>query len=69
MPRTAAGSATVRVRARDREDGLAAFLVRYLGDYVRLRLRGYSHQAAYRRIPAEVSAEWRARRGLHLGCD
>jgi hypothetical protein len=49
--------------------GLATFLARYLLAYVALRLRGYPHQAAYRRIPAEVSAEWRARRHLHLGTD
>lgn len=51
------------------ELGVARFLVRYLVAYAVLRLRGYPHQAAYRRIPAEVSAEWRARRLLHLGAD
>lgn len=47
--------------------GVVAFLATYLGAYLRLRLQGWGHQAAYRRIPAEVSAEWRARRLLGLG--
>lgn len=51
-----------------RDQGAVAFLARYLTDYLRGRLRGYGHQGAYRRIPAEVSAEWRARRGLGIGC-
>jgi hypothetical protein len=42
--------------------GFAGFLVRYLGAYVRWRVRGYPHWAAYRRIPLEVEAEWVARR-------
>lgn len=50
-----------------REAGVTAFLARYLGDYLRLRLRGWGHQAAYRRLPAEISAEWRTRRGLGWG--
>lgn len=50
-------------------DGIVGFLVRYLGAYAELRVRGYPHQGAYRRIPAEVSAEWRARRLLGVGCD
>lgn len=45
-----------------RERGLAGFLYRYLADYLRWRARGYGHWAAYRRIPFEVEAEWRARR-------
>ncbi len=44
------------------ERGSLAFLHRYLGDYLRLRLRGWSHWPAYRRIGFEVEAEWRARR-------
>ena len=44
-----------------RERGLAGFLTRYLADYVRWRARGYGHWAAYRRIPFEIEAEWRAR--------
>lgn len=45
-----------------RDHGYAGFLVRYLRPYLRWRLRGYPHWAAYRRIPFEVDAEWRARR-------
>jgi hypothetical protein len=43
------------------ELGVPGFLARYLGAYLRWRLRGYSHWAAYRRIPLEVEAEWEAR--------
>lgn len=46
-----------------RERGLLGFLARYLADYLGLRLRGWGHWAAYRRIPLEVEAEWRARTG------
>ena len=42
--------------------GVVGFLRRYLGSYLRWRLRGYGHWAAYRRIPLEVEAEWAARR-------
>jgi hypothetical protein len=42
--------------------GTVGFLARYLGAYVVLRARRYSHWAAYRRIPAEIEAEWLARR-------
>lgn len=38
--------------------GAVGFLRRYLGDYLRLRLRGYGHRAAYLRIPFEVEAAW-----------
>lgn len=41
--------------------GVAGFLVRYLGVYLSLRLRGWPHWASYRRLPLEVEAEWRAR--------
>ena len=41
-----------------RELGVVGFLVRYLGAYLRWRVRGYGHWAAYRRIPLEVEAEW-----------
>jgi hypothetical protein len=41
--------------------GAVGFLRRYLGAYLRWRARGYGHWAAYRRIPLEVEAEWRAR--------
>jgi hypothetical protein len=44
-----------------RELGVARFLVRYVGAYLRWRLRGYGHWAAYRRIPLEVEAEWISR--------
>lgn len=44
--------------------GWLGFFRRYLGAYLRWRLRGYGHGAAYRRIPFEVSAEWRARRHM-----
>jgi hypothetical protein len=44
-----------------RSHGAPGFVRRYVGSYVRLRLRGYGHWAAYRRIPLEVQAEWAAR--------
>ena len=44
-----------------RELGCAGFLRRYVGAYLRWRVRGYPHWAAYRRIPLEVEAEWQAR--------
>lgn len=50
-----------------RDLGTVRFLASYLRAYARWRLRLYSHAASYRRIPAEVSAEWRARRLLGLG--
>ena len=52
-----------------RELGVIRFLATYLRDYLRWRIRGYGHKAAYRRIPAEISAEWRARRHLRLGTE
>jgi hypothetical protein len=42
--------------------GVGGFLSRYLGAYLRGRVRGYPHKGAYRRIPLEVEAEWEARR-------
>ena len=45
-----------------RRYGVAGFLRRYLGAYLRWRLRGHPHWAAYRRIPFEVEAEWVSRR-------
>jgi hypothetical protein len=45
-----------------RRHGVVGFSVRYLGPYLRWRLRRYSHWAAYRRIPFEIEAEWVARR-------
>lgn len=50
-----------------RELGFIGFLLRYLTDYLRLRCRGFGHDAAYRRIPTEVQAEWRTRRRLGVG--
>jgi hypothetical protein len=47
-----------------RDLGVVRFLVRYVTAYVHWRARGYGHWAAYRRIPLEVEAEWRARRAL-----
>lgn len=44
-----------------RELGVVGFLLSYVGAYLRWRLRGYGHWAAYRRIPLEVEAEWIAR--------
>ena len=41
--------------------GIAGFGLRYLGAYVRWRLRRYGHWAAYRRIPLEIEADWEAR--------
>ena len=49
------------------ELGRIRFLVRYLGEYVRWRLRRHGHDGAYRRISFEVRAEWRARRELGIG--
>lgn len=43
--------------------GNLGFVVRYLGTYLRWRLRLHGHLGAYRRIPLEVEAEWRARTG------
>jgi hypothetical protein len=42
--------------------GVVRFLAQYVGSYLLWRLRGHGHRAAYRRIPQEVEAEWRARR-------
>jgi hypothetical protein len=47
--------------------GIPRFLARYLVAYLRWRARGYGHRSAYRRIPYEASAEWRARRALGVG--
>jgi Domain of unknown function (DUF4157) len=48
--------------AQWRRLGVVGFLVRYLGSYLRWRLRGHGHRAAYLRIPLEIEAEWQARR-------
>ena len=47
-----------------RRHGVIGFGVRYLGDYLRQRLRGRGHWAAYRRIRFEIEADWVARRTL-----
>ncbi len=49
------------------ELGPVRFLARYVGSYLRYRLGGYGHMAAYRRIPLEVEASWVSR--LHPACD
>jgi hypothetical protein len=41
--------------------GVVGFLVRYVGAYLTWRVRGHGHWDAYRRIPFEIEAEWRAR--------
>lgn len=50
-----------------RRDGRVRFVLRYLGAYLAWRLRGHGHRAAYERIPAEIEADWRARRELRSG--
>jgi hypothetical protein len=50
-----------------RSHGVLGFLRRYVADYLGWRARGYRHRSAYRRIPFEASAEWRARRSLGIG--
>lgn len=47
--------------------GWVGFFLRYLIPYGRWRLAGYGHLGAYRRIPFEIQAEWRARRELGIG--
>lgn len=42
--------------------GPVGFIARYVGSYLRWRLRGKSHRAAYLRIPQEIEADWQARR-------
>jgi len=49
------------------ELGRIRFLRRYLGEYLRWRLRRHGHHGAYLRISFEVRAEWRARRSLGIG--
>lgn len=49
------------------ELGRIRFLVRYVGGYLRGRVRRHGHDGAYRRISFEVRAEWRARRDLGIG--
>ncbi len=40
------------------DEGLVRFLLGYVGRYIVLRALGWPHVAAYRRLPAEVHAEW-----------
>ena len=48
------------------ELGPLRFLFRYVGSYLKYRLQGYGHMAAYRRIPLEVEASWLSRlHGMH----
>ena len=47
--------------------GRVRFLVRYVTEYLRWRLRRHGHAGAYRRISLEIKAEWRARRELGIG--
>ncbi|MBW3610922.1 MAG: DUF4157 domain-containing protein [Actinobacteria bacterium] len=47
--------------AQWRSLGVTRFLAVYLGAYGRWRLRGHGHWDAYRRIPLEIEAGWRAR--------
>lgn len=41
--------------------GRFKFFRSYVGSYLKLRLSGYGHMAAYRRIPLEVEAVWLSR--------
>ena len=43
--------------------GFIGFLRRYLGAYLRWRLRGHGHWDAYRRIPLEIEADFLSRLG------
>jgi hypothetical protein len=45
-----------------RTRGAVRFLVRYVGDYVRLRVRGHGHWSAYTALPFEVEARDRTAR-------
>lgn len=47
--------------------GWLGFFRRYLPAYLGWRLRRHRHLGAYRRIPFEIQAEWRARRELGIG--
>jgi len=49
------------------ELGAARFVLRYVGSYLRFRLAGHGHMAAYRRIPLEVEASWVSR--LHTASE
>lgn len=47
-----------------RRHGILGFPVRYAAGYLRGRAHGKGHLGAYRRIPMEIEADWRARRAL-----
>ncbi len=47
--------------------GAFGFLRQYLGAYVKGRVAGFGHRAAYRMIPLEVEAEDAARRFMESG--
>ena len=51
-----------------RDRGIPRFLAGYLLGYLRLRLDGWGHDAAYRRLPEEIEADWEARHTLGWGC-
>ena len=44
-----------------RDLGVIGFMTTYLGAYLRWRLLGHGHWAAYRRIPLEIEAGWCSR--------
>ncbi len=50
-----------------RERGVLRFLAGYVGRYLLLRLAGWGHDAAYRRLPEEIEADREARRSLGRG--
>ncbi|MEA2828738.1 MAG: hypothetical protein QOG43_3177 [Actinomycetota bacterium] len=47
--------------------GPIGFLRQYLGAYVKGRVHGFGHRAAYRMIPLEIEAEDAARRFMESG--
>ncbi len=49
--------------AQWRNLGLVRFSGSYLAAYLRWRLHGHGHWDAYRRIPLEIEAGWRAAQG------
>ena len=52
-----------------RERGVLRFLAGYLSRYLLLRLDGWGHKDAYRRLPEEIEADWEARRSLGWGVE
>ncbi|HEX4904554.1 MAG TPA: hypothetical protein VFU93_03815 [Acidimicrobiales bacterium] len=47
--------------AQWRRLGVAGFLLRYVGAYLRWRVHGHGHWDAYRRIPLEIEADFLSR--------